>query len=180
MENISRFPRFLHLIPRRIWQLLPLMGILLLILVLMVGCNSNSIVTTTTEVTSTTVVPSSTEKPRTVSYFPVQKEDPKIIMLALWHGKLEIDDQGYLRVGGNLILWPYGYSYKVEGEDILIIDERGNSAAHVGEDIKGGGGEIPEWIVDEKLVQPLPQKNIGPYFLANHFNEYPPDSTTTQ
>lgn len=139
------------------------------------GCNSNS-----TEQPSTTMTSSTTEKPHTVSYFPVQKEDPGIYMLVLLQGKLEIDENGYLRVGGNLILWPYGYSYKVEGDDILIIDERGNLAARVGEDIKGGGGEIPEWVVDEKLVQPLPQKDIGPYFLAAPLNYYVPTTYITE
>jgi hypothetical protein len=177
MENISRFPRFLHLIPRRIWQLLPLMGILLLILVLMVGCNSNSIVTTTTEVTSTTVVPSSTEKPRTVSYFPVQKEVPETSLLLLLEGKLEIDADGCLRVNDYLILWPYGYSYRVENEDILIIDERGNIAAHVGDNVGVGGAS--GYLSNDKLVQPLSEDCEGPFWLADPLHYYPPTSTTT-
>jgi hypothetical protein len=179
MENISRFPRFLHFIPRRIWQLLLLMGILLLILVIIVGCNSNSIVTTTTEVTSTTVLPSSTETPRTVSYFPVQNKNPGVYIIVKLEGKLDIDNNGYIRIGEDMIIWPYGYSYKVEGGETFILDERGNLAAQVGENVMLGGYSS-NYVGNESLVQPHPSIWDGPFWLANPMNYYPTTTTTTQ
>jgi hypothetical protein len=179
MENISWSYGLLHLIPRRIWQLLLLMGILILILVLMVGCNSNSTISTTTGVTTTTVVSSSTEKPRTVSYFPVQNKDPGVYIIVKLEGKLDIDINGYLTIQQMKIIWPYGYSYKVEGGDISILDERGNLAAKSGEEVILGGYSS-NYIGNEMLVQPHPSIWDGPFWLANPLNYYPPTSTTIQ
>jgi hypothetical protein len=58
-------------------------------------------------------------------YFPVQKEIPKEYMLVELSGKL-VDVAGYLRVNevNALIIWPYGYSLKIEGKEMWVINDK--------------------------------------------------------
>ena len=100
-----------------------------------------------------------------VSFFPVQKEVQTTILGALLQGELVLDN-GCLRVHDELILWPYGYSLKTEDKEIRVIDDRGQSVAHVGHHVRLGGGQIPAFFAEEKLGHPLPEGCDGPYFLA--------------
>ena len=68
---------------------------LLLLLLVVTGCNNNTNGT-----------------PQLAQFFPVQKEKPIGIMLAVLTEELIRDTNGYLRVGHELIIWPYGYSVK--------------------------------------------------------------------
>ena len=108
----------------------------------------------------------SCKAPRPPAYFLVQKEPADVIMLVLLPGELKMDDNGYLRVGGELIIWPYGFSWKIEGKEIWIIDDRGQSVARVGDWVKMGGGEIPKYWAEENIGSPLPEDAEGPYWLA--------------
>jgi|WetSurMetagenome_2_1015567.scaffolds.fasta_scaffold68074_1 hypothetical protein len=98
-------------------------------------------------------------------YFPVQKEAAKTMMAALLPGELVLNN-GYLYVSGNLIIWPYGYSLKIDGKDMFIIDDKGSQIARVGDQVKIGGGEIPASSVEEIIGQPLPPDFNGTYWLA--------------
>jgi hypothetical protein len=105
-------------------------------------------------------------------YFPVQKEVAEVGMLSRLEGKLVIDDAGYIRVNGMnnfppLIIWPYGYSLKIEREEVWIINDKGQAVARVGDHVILGGGELPAWAVEERIGHALPQDAKGPYFLAN-------------
>ena len=152
----------------KIFKLSVLLTVLLLLFLgAIFSCHRNS-----TEPTS------STETPLTISYFPVQNEDPGIYMLALLLGKLYIDINGYLRINDTLVIWPYGYSYRVEGTNTLIIDKRGNLAVRVGEDVKIGGGYM-DAIGNDRLMEPHPEVWEGPFWLASPLNYYPPASTAT-
>jgi hypothetical protein len=101
----------------------------------------------------------------TVTFFPVQTESPDIIMDLLLQGKLELNEAGYLRVGDALILWWHGYSYEIVDNDIWILNEDGQRVARVGDDVRLHGGFIPEYVVEQKIGQPLPEDCEGPYFL---------------
>jgi len=100
-----------------------------------------------------------------VSFFPVQKEVQSEVMAVLLQGELILDN-GCLRVHDELILWPYGYSLQTEGKEIRVIDDKGQSVAHVGHHVRLGGGQIPAYFAEEKLGQLLPEGCDGPYFLA--------------
>jgi len=100
-----------------------------------------------------------------VSFFPVQKEVQSEVMGLLLQGELVLDN-GCLRVHDELILWPYGYSLKTEGKEIWVIDDKGQTVAHIGDLVRLGGGEIPAFFAEEKLGQLLPEGCEGPYFLA--------------
>jgi hypothetical protein len=110
--------------------------------------------------------------PPTVSYFPVQKEPAEIILLASLPGELVLDEDGYLRAGDNIILWPYGYSYEVRDGEIWIIDEAGRDAARVGDSVRIEGGQIPADFAEEKLGYPLPEGCTGPFWLAGEIEEW--------
>jgi hypothetical protein len=104
-------------------------------------------------------------------YFQVQKEPAEEIHLMLIQGELVLDNNGYLRVSGGLILWPYGYSLKIEGKEVWIIDDKGQAVARVGDRVKMGGGEIPKW-AEEKIGSPLPEGAEGPYLLVGPVEKY--------
>ena len=112
-------------------------------------------------------------------FFPVQKEpDPSnIYPEALAEGKLVLDNS-YLRLKpswgkgdvwgkGELLIWRYGYSLRIEGKEIQIIDNDGQLVARVGDKIKVGGGEVPVEIVEKYIGQQLPDDCTGPYWLVS-------------
>ncbi len=92
-------------------------------------------------------------------------------MLTLLSGKL-VDDAGYLRINVNndlhaLIIWPYGYSLKIEGKEMWIINDKGQAVARVGDTVKLGGGFLGASDMEEIMGHALPEDVEGPYFLAN-------------
>lgn len=134
-------------------RLIQLAGILVVIPILAVGCTGNPVA-----------------KPRPEPYFPVQKEVPKTVHLALLPGTLVMDENGYLSVqpANALVIWPYGYSFKIEGEDIWVIDSKGRPFVRVGDEIRDelGGGYVPRYVAEDRMGQPLPVGWKGNYFLA--------------
>jgi hypothetical protein len=109
-------------------------------------------------------------KPPSISYFPVRKEPAIAYMSALAAGgKLEIDNYGYVRYGGNggmLIIWPYGYTYKNDGMDTWIINEKGQPVAKIGENIELGGGSVDADAVQILTGSALPKDAVGPYWIT--------------
>ena len=98
--------------------------ILVFISILAIGCSNNS-----------------ADKTQPVPYFPVQKDVPQIMYLVLLPGTLVMDKAGYLRVNVDkdtqaLVIWPYGYSLKIEGKEIQIINDKGQIVAKVGDTVK--------------------------------------------
>jgi hypothetical protein len=65
-----------------------------------------------------------------------------------------------------LIIWPYGYSLKVEGDDRWVINDKNEKVARVGDWIYLVGGEIPAWAVNELIGYSLPDDAKGPYWLV--------------
>jgi hypothetical protein len=104
--------------------------------------------------------------PASVTYFPIQKEVELIVLQSILPGELVLDDANYLRVDNNLIIWPYGYSLKIEGKDIWIIDDKNQPAVMVGDWVKIGGGFVLASFAEEKIGHPLPVDCVGPYWLA--------------
>jgi hypothetical protein len=112
-------------------------------------------------------------------FFPVQKEiDPlHIYPTALFEGKLVLDNcnlrlkpywgKGDFWSKGDLPIWSYGFSLRIEGKKIQIIDNYGQVVARVGDKIKVGGGEVPAEIVEKYIGQPLPENSTGPYWLVS-------------
>lgn len=108
--------------------------------------------------------------PSLTPFFPVQKSGLDQ-MLSLAEGKLVLDN-GYLRLKrffgkGDLLIWPYGYSLRIEGKEIQAIDSDGQVVARVGDRIKVGGGEVPAEIVEKYIGQPLPDNCTGPYWIVS-------------
>lgn len=132
--------------PTRIVKLLAVMSMLVVMPGLAVGCADSS----------------NSRQP--VQYFPVQKEPAQAVLLSLVSGKLVVDN-GYLRVSGDLIIWPYGYSWKTEKKEIWILDDRGEKVMRVGDSVRIGGGEIPASFAEEKMGQKLPAGVKGPFWL---------------
>ena len=106
----------------------------------------------------------SNNSPEPALYFPVQKEPQTVVLEALLSGKLVVDD-GYLRVNGHLILWPHGYSWQAENNEIWILNDEGQKVARVGESVRLGGGVMPTSIAEEKIGQKLPDGIKGPFWL---------------
>lgn len=74
-------------------------------------------------------------------FFPTQKERQAVAMQALITGELKLEGK-CLKVDDNLIVWPYGYSLKIQDDTIKILNEKGKLMAIVGEIVKLGGGQV--------------------------------------
>lgn len=107
--------------------------------------------------------------PSLLKFFPMQKQVESNVMLALLQGVLTRDNDGYLRVYNELIIWPYGYTYQMRGNDIWILDENNTSIFKVGDSIKIGGGEVPKEWAEAKIGQVLPENCDGPYWLMGSY-----------
>ena len=127
-------------------------GMLVFIPVFAVGCTGNT---------------NKTPEP----YFPVQKEFQTIYLQSLLTGgKLASDNAGYLRAGatkGVLIIWPYGYSLKIEGKNIWIINDKGQAVAKVGDAVELSGGFVDASDVEVIIGHALPKDAVGPYWIAS-------------
>ena len=77
----------------------------------------------------------------TLPFFPTQKHASNESMQALLTGKLRLEGR-CLKVEGNLIIWPYGYSVKTEGDKIKIYNDKGRLVAAAGDSIKLAGGQV--------------------------------------
>jgi hypothetical protein len=130
-------------------------------------------------ITSTSCHDNSFTTAPTAPYFPVQKEpDPSYIYpAALAEGKLVLDNsnlrlkpswgKGDVWSKGELLVWPYGYSLRINGKQIQIIDNDGQLVARVGDKIKVGGGEVPAEIVEIYTGKRPPDECPGPYWLVS-------------
>ncbi len=124
-----------------------IIGLLLIVLVLVpVAC------TTTVEI-----------------FFPVQQSGFDQ-MTADFDGNLELVD-GWLRgrsLGSDyLLIWPYGFSVRGEGEEIQVLDGDGQVVAIEGEAIKVGGGEATAGIVEKYIGRSLPDDLSGPFWIVS-------------
>jgi hypothetical protein len=114
-----------------------------------------------------------------VPYFPVQKEVPRVLMGGLYEGKLVLENRLLLSrdlFPGDesvLIIWPFGYTMEIDGNQIKILNEKGQPAAAVGDNIRmGGGGVSPDW--ETYVGQPMPKGGIQvPFWLASSVEAYP-------
>ena len=110
-------------------------------------------------------------------FFPTQILPAKAYMLALLKGgTLIIDNAGDIRIGspnlsasspnGALIIWPYGYSFKTEGTNIWIINDKGQTVARVGDKLDLGAGFVDASVAAVLIGQALPKNAVGPYYIA--------------
>jgi len=106
-------------------------------------------------------------------FFPVEKEnDPSYIYpLALSEGKLVLDHNTlrlkHLWCTSDLLIWPYGYSLRIENKQIQVINQAGKIVAYVNGHIKVGGGEVPAEIIEKYIGQKLPDYCEGPFWLVS-------------
>jgi hypothetical protein len=134
----------------RISVILSLLGLLLLITS---SCNGNS-----------------SEKPLPTPFFPVQKPGLPSLLLK-GRGELILENNCLrLRLPNgesNLAIWPYGYSVRVEGNIIQIINEKGEAIARVGDTIKYGGGPANAEMAANSSSQPLSEDCPGSYWIVS-------------
>ncbi len=100
-------------------------------------------------------------------FFPQQKENPAIYMDAQLVGELVLDD-GCLRVGDDLLVWPHGFSLSTEDGVIQIIDDNGQPIMRVGDKIKlgGGGCEMPSERIAKYSAELPSDRCSGPYWIV--------------
>ena len=102
--------------------------------------------------------------------FPRQKpvEGYRMCMTALMIGTLQQEGECLFIQSiwqGNKLLpiWPPEYSLRVEGDQVLVLDAKGEVAVRVGDEVyMGGGGGTPEaW-----TLQQIPPACRGEYFIV--------------
>lgn len=98
------------------------------------------------------------------------------VMQALAVGRLVVDDVGCLRLrdnraggGGDLIVWPPGYSMRVEDGEIQIVRGDGQTVARVGDKMELGGGQIASSTGSRGMYEEflnIPEKCTGPLWIV--------------
>jgi hypothetical protein len=103
-------------------------------------------------------------------FFPVQKSGDLDQMTADVSGNLELVD-GWLRLDSlgdsYLLIWPYGFSVRGEGEEIQVLDGEGQVAAVVGEAISVGGGETTVEVAESYTGRALSGEVDGPFWIVS-------------
>lgn len=102
--------------------------------------------------------------------FPRQKpvEGPGMFMAALLIGTLRLERECLyvepLQGEGKLVpIWQPGYSLRLEGDQVLVMDGNGQVAARVGEEVWMGGGSAG---IDAWVQQQIPPACQGDYWIA--------------
>jgi len=108
------------------------------------------------------------------SFFPTQKESAPVYMDALLSDKPEelvVDDNGCLRAGGYLLIWPYGFSLTDIDGVITVVDNTGKPVVNVGDKIEVSGGECAGCTSEDiaKISTQLPNDRCsGPYWIVGN------------
>ncbi len=64
-----------------------------------------------------------------------------------------------------LLVWPQGFSLSTDGESIQVVDSTGQPVAHIGDEVKVSGGEVPAEHA-KYLAPSLAGDCPGPYWLV--------------
>ncbi len=107
-------------------------------------------------------------------FFPVRQPSVDAYMMAFIRGELVLDGAGCLRLGGEggslVPVWPPGFGLEASGEEVRILNGKGQVVARVGDRVVMGGGEAPlaERLpgVDEWTKRELQERCPGQYWLA--------------
>jgi hypothetical protein len=78
-----------------------------------------------------------------------------------------VSDSG---LGDYLPLWPAGYTVRVTGDEVEILDSLGQVFARVGQQVRLDGGDIPVvWDLEpyQSLLNELPRDCHGPYWIVS-------------
>lgn len=106
-------------------------------------------------------------------FFPVLKEPETVYPDALAWGTLVLEDN-CLRLkshspfgDSSLLIWPYGYTLIIDGNEIHVVDNHGQVVANLGDSIKVGGGRTTLEVVEKYIGETLPDNCTGPYWLVS-------------
>ena len=122
--------------------------------------------------------------PSTVTYLPVQMDSFSGSMYpsAAFAGRLVLENGtfrlkpllGSFGSKGTILVWPPGFSARTVSNVTYITDENSDIVAFVGDEIEGGGGEVPADIVEKYTGQPVPQNYPAPYWLVSEVKRKTP------
>ena len=108
-----------------------------------------------------------------VLYFPVQKTPGQPVPQQLILGTTLKIDNGYLKAGTSnsgesVLIWPPGYSNKIENGVVKIYDGTGNFKCKVGDIFDIGGGPAATREIVKNYTGSFPPKNCsGPFWLVS-------------
>ncbi|MDV2990105.1 MAG: hypothetical protein P3T54_08155 [Dehalogenimonas sp.] len=107
-----------------------------------------------------------------IDIFPVNKYPEAASFLALNTGKLVVEnDVLRLKSGGDshLLIWPYGWSYRISGIQVEVLNQDGEFIVRSGQYKAFGGGEV---ISMEPYTGISPSGNAGgPYWLVGSVDD---------
>lgn len=108
-------------------------------------------------------------------FFPTQKDPQRDAATAMGSGQLILTNDGCLRLKAvedypsRLLIWPPNYSLNTEGNRVRIMNENGQIAAEVGDEMRVSGGELWSLQVEaipESSRQELSERCPPPYWLT--------------
>ena len=103
-----------------------------------------------------------------------QEDSPWDLLLLTPPGKLIIDNSGYIRFSiphehdKPVIIWPHGFTLKIDGSDVWVLNEKSEPQVRIGDTTPLGGGFIEESSVTKVIGYSLPADIPGPFFMAGH------------
>jgi hypothetical protein len=76
--------------------------------------------------------------------FLTQSEPQAVNMDALYVGRVFVDDEHCTRLAGDgaTVIWPAGFTVRLDGEAIRVIDNTGRDVGRLGESFWISGGEV--------------------------------------
>ena len=89
--------------------------------------------------------PARTPRKQAGLFFPRFTEPSEMSPQALGGGRLVVRDRCIHMApdgGGGVVVWPYGYSLRREGGEVVVLNGRDEVVASVGEEVRMGGGQI--------------------------------------
>lgn len=132
-----------------------------------------------------------TTPPASEVLFPQQKPSDGLPPSARIRGKLVLDEAGCIRIDGGgsapatLPLWPDYFELSTEGDELHILDGRGDLVARVGGRIDTGGGEMQQGdttpretfqalrrAVGGDTARQLRERCPGPYWIVGPSEEH--------
>jgi hypothetical protein len=106
-------------------------------------------------------------------FFPrqVKTEGERAVMQALTRGTLVLVDNCIRLERGKslenyLLIWPPDFNLSIENGTIEILNEDGETVAHIGDRVRIGGGEVHSLVMLDKFIQEqVPSQCTGPYWI---------------
>ncbi|MDH3223344.1 MAG: hypothetical protein OEO23_06480 [Gemmatimonadota bacterium] len=108
--------------------------------------------------------------------FLTQLEAQSTVLQALYQGRVNLDQQGCLRLEGtadrHTVIWPHGFGLARDKVSVIVQDPDGREKVRVGENTRFGGGEVvdlPTGLLSAGMAAAARERCPGRYWIVGEF-----------